>query len=122
MRYPNGGNVKLIATIAILAAILSPAAICQDQKKLTRAEAMGAVVNRVEPEYPALARQLKISGSVELEALVAESGAVEKVTIVAGNPVLTKAGSEALSKWKFRPFVADGKPVKAIAPVVIEFR
>ena len=52
---------------------------------------------------------------MELEAVVAESGAVEKVNIVSGNPVLTKAGIEALMKWKFKPVVADGKPVKALA-------
>jgi protein TonB len=78
---------------------LAAAAFCQDgAKKLTRAEALTLAVSKVEPEYPAMAKQLRINGSVELEALVSESGAVEKVTIVNGNPILTKAGVEALMK------------------------
>ncbi len=108
----------------ILAAALGVAAAYgQDaEKKLTKAEALSAATSKVEPEYPALARQLKIAGSVELEAVVGESGSVEKVNIVSGNPVLTKAGLEALMKWKFKPVVADGKPVKAIAPVTFDFK
>jgi protein TonB len=102
--------------------VLVTAAYCEDgAKKLTRAEALNAAVNKVEAEYPPLAKQLKISGSVELEAVIAEDGTVEKVNIVAGNPVLTKAGVEALKKWKFKPVMADGKAVKALAPVIFDF-
>lgn len=110
--------------ILILAAALGVAAAYgQDtEKKLSKNEALSAAASKVEPEYPPLARQLKISGSIELEAVVSESGAVEKVTIVSGNPVLTKAGVEALMKWKFKPVVADGKPVRALAPVTFDFK
>jgi protein TonB len=69
-----------------------------------------------------MALQLRIEGSVDLEAIVTESGSVEKVNIISGNPVLTKPASEALKKWKFRPFVADGKPVRVVAPVIMTFK
>jgi protein TonB len=102
--------------------VLATAAFCQDgAKKLTREEAQSAVVSKVAPEYPAFAKQLKISGLVNLEALVGEDGTVEKVSVVDGNPVLTKAGAEALMKWKFKPSTADGKPVKALAPISFTF-
>jgi protein TonB len=102
---------------------LATAGFCEDgAKKLTRAEAQSAVVSKVEPEYPAMARQLKMVGEVDLEAVVKEDGTVEKVNIVDGNPVLTKAGAEALMKWKFKPAMADGKPVKAVAPVTFSFK
>ena len=99
---------------------LATVGLCQE-KKLSQAEASSAAITKVEPRYPDLARQLNISGVVELEAIVAESGSVEKVNIVSGNPVLTKVGSEALMMWKFRPALADGKPVRAIAPVTFKF-
>ena len=69
-----------------------------------------------------MAKQLKIDGSVELEALVAESGAVEKVSIISGNPVLTRPAAEAVKKWKFAPFTADGKAVKALVPISMSFK
>jgi protein TonB len=112
-----------VKTTFFLLLALAAAGFCQDgAKKLTRAEAQSAVVSKVEPEYPPFARQLKISGQVDLEAVVAEDGTVEKVNVVDGNPVLTKAGVEALMKWKFKPAAADGKPVKALAPVSFTFK
>jgi TonB family protein len=98
-------------------------AFCQTApKKITKAEALSAVVTRVSPEYPPIAKQLKLQGEVDLEAVVSESGGVEQVSILSGNPVLTRPAAEALKKWKFTPFSDGGKPVKALAPVTISFR
>jgi protein TonB len=93
----------------------------QELKKLTHNEALNAVTSRVEPAYPAIARQLKVEGSVELEAVVTESGSVEQVKIVSGNAILTPPAAAALKQWKFKPFTADGKPVKAAAPITFNF-
>lgn len=90
--------------------------------KVSRPEAMAAAINKVQPEYPPMAKQLKVQGAVELEAVVAEDGSVEKVNIVSGNAVLTKPAVDALKKWKFKPFTADGKPVKALAPIGFDFK
>jgi protein TonB len=90
-------------------------------KKVTKADGLNAATNKVAPAYPPVARQLKIEGSVELEALVTESGAVEKVNIVSGNPVLTRPAVDAVKKWKFAPFTDEGKVVKALVPVSLSF-
>jgi protein TonB len=95
--------------------------IAQSVKKLSRSEAVSAVVSKVQPDYPPMARQLKIQGAVEVEATLSENGQVESVTIVSGNPVLTKPVVEAVKKWKFTPQTQDGKPVRAIAPVTVNF-
>ncbi len=97
--------------------------VAQDEiRKVTLAEANAAIVSKAPPEYPALAKQLKIEGKVELEAVVSDTGAVEKVNIVSGNPVLTKPAAEAVKHWKFTPFTEGGKPCKALAPVSISFK
>jgi protein TonB len=112
-----------VKTSLFLLIALAVAGFCQGgPKKLSHAEALNAVVSKVEPDYPPLARQLKIAGSVDLEAVVSEDGNVEKVDVVDGNPVLTKAGTEALMKWKFKPVMANGKAVKAVAPVTFSFK
>ena len=46
----------------------------KEPKKLSKAEALNAVVTRVQPEYPAVARQLKLAGDVELEVVITEEG------------------------------------------------
>jgi protein TonB len=98
-------------------------AVAQDApKKVTQAEATSAVVSKVSPEYPEMARKLRLSGSVELEATVGENGSVSSIKIVSGNPVLTRAASAALLKWKFKPFTENGTPVKAIVPLSFDFK
>ena len=111
--------LSLALTLGLMAGILA----AQDApKKVTKTEGLNAVTTKVPPEYPAIARQLKIEGAVELEVMVTEAGAVEKVNIVSGNPVLTRPASDAVKKWKFAPFTAEGKPVKAVVPVSLSFK
>ncbi len=122
-RFRVGGLLGMVA----LAGLFLNIGFAQDApkdapKKVTKSEGLNALTTKAAPEYPALARQLKIEGAVELEVLVAESGAVEKVNIVSGNPVLTRPASDAVKKWKYAPFTADGKTVKALVPVSLSFK
>ncbi len=114
--------MKLVRVSLLLASLAILGFGQEADKKVSKTEALQALVSKVAPEYPSIAMQLRIEGSVDLEATVTESGSVEKVNIVSGNPVLTKPAVEALKKWKFKPFIADGKPVRVVAPVSINFR
>ena len=108
-----------IALAALLGAVVS----AQDEpKKITRAEALSAVATKVQPDYPPMARQLRIQGTVELQVLVAETGEVLKVDIVSGNPLFTGPSAQAVKRWKFKPFVENGKPIRVLAPVTIDFK
>jgi protein TonB len=118
-RYRVGGLLGLVA----LAPLFLGMGLAQEApKKVTKSEGLNNVTAKVSPDYPAIAKQLKIEGSVELEALVTESGTVEKVNIVSGNPVLTRPASDAVKKWKFAPFTSDGKAVKVLVPVSMSFK
>ena len=115
--------VRLFLGYAVVALAIGGLACGRDSpKKVTRSEGLNNATTKVQPEYPAMARQLKVEGSVELEAVVSESGAVEKVNIVSGNPLLTRPAAEAVKKWKFAPFTAEGKAVKAVVPVSMSFK
>ena len=107
----------------LISVVMLGVACAQDApKKVSKSEGMSAVTTKVAPEYPAMAKQLKIEGAVELEAVVTETGVVEKVNILSGNPMLTRPAAEAIKKWKFAPFTSDGKVVKAIVPVGLNFK
>ena len=115
-------STAILGPVALAALFLGTGFAQEATKKVTKAEGLNAVTTKVPPEYPAIAKQLKIEGAVELEAIVTESGVVEKVNIVSGNPVLTRPASDAVKKWKFAPFTSDGKPVKAVVPVSLSFK
>ena len=117
--YPIKTALRCIALLALLGAI----ALAQDApKKITRAEALSALVTKIQPEYPPMARQLRVQGTVELEISVAETGEVAKVDIVSGNPILTNPAVQAVKRWKFRPFMEDGKAIRVLAPVTLDFK
>jgi len=65
-------------------------------------ESARKVVNRVVPAYPDVARTMNLKGNVEVEVVVAHSGAVKSVEIRGGgHPVLAKSAENAVFKWKW---------------------
>ena len=96
--------------------------MAEDARKVNQSEAQEAATFKAPPDYPSMARQLKIEGTVEVEAFITEAGTVEKTNIVSGNPILTRSVVEALKKWKFKPFLSDGRPIKAIAQLSFTFK
>lgn len=60
-------------------------------------------VEKPKPEYPQLARQLHLHGTVKIEAVIAPSGQVKETNILGGHPVLADAAVRALKEWKFEP-------------------
>ena len=61
------------------------------------------VVKMDQPAYPALAKQMHISGTVKLEATVERNGQVKDVKVLGGHPVLSDAAMNAAKRWKYEP-------------------
>jgi TonB family protein len=61
------------------------------------------IVNKVTPQYPALARTMSLRGTVKVEALVSSEGRVTKVNVKGGHPVLAQAALNAVREWKWEP-------------------
>ena len=55
------------------------------------------------PEYPELARRLKLHGIARVEVTVAPDGKVKEVKEIGGNPVLLQALVRAVNKWRYEP-------------------
>ncbi len=90
--------------------------------KVAEVSARQAALEKVQPEYPVLAKQMKLTGRVEIEALIDAEGNVEKTQVVTGNPLLSSAATAALKKWKFTPFTSDGKPTRVSTTISFDFR
>ncbi len=118
----HGVRIAMRPAAVIAALAVSSVALWAQPKRISNDQAMEAALTKVQPAYPAVAKQLNIEGGVELEATIDADGSVDRVNIVSGNPVLTKPSVEALKKWKFKPFTDGGKPVQAVAPFHFTFR
>jgi protein TonB len=81
-----------------------------------------AVIHRVEPLYPELARRARIGGVVSLEGVIGTDGRIRELKVLSGHPLLTKAALDAVSQWLYRPTTLNGDPVEVIAPIIVTFR
>jgi TonB family protein len=70
-------------------------------------EAKRKVRSKVVPEYPALAKQMNVTGKVKIEATIAADGHVISTRVVGGSPLLVNAALDALKKWRFEPAAHD---------------
>jgi TonB family protein len=81
----------------------------------------GDALVRVQPVYPAIARQINASGHVEVEITIDEKGRVLTAKAIKGHPTLKVAAEEAARKWVFRPVLLDGKPVRQSGTLTFVF-
>ena len=81
----------------------------------------GELIRRVSPIYPSQARSQRLEGTVVLAATVMEDGTVRDVKVVQGPPVLAQPAVDAVKRWRYQPFVLDGKPVKNSVVINIDF-
>ena len=65
------------------------------------------VRTRVVPEYPALAKQMNVTGKVKIEANISADGRVIGTRVVGGSPLLVNSALDALKKWRFEPAAKD---------------
>lgn len=70
------------------------------------------VRSNVPPEYPNLARQMNITGAVQLQVTVNAEGSVKDVRVLGGHPLLAQAAVDAVRLWKFRS--APGESVEVV--------
>lgn len=61
------------------------------------------IERRVPPNYPELAKRMRIGGTVRVAVTVAADGSVTEAKTVSGNRILAPAAEEAIKKWKFAP-------------------
>lgn len=79
------------------------------------------LVNRVEPQYPAIAKAAHISGVVHLRAVIGKDGTVRELEVVDGNPLLARAARAAVQAWRYQPTRLNGEPVEVETYVTVNF-
>jgi TonB family protein len=72
-------------------------------------------------DYPLLARQMKIKGSVILDALIGRDGIIQDLDVVSGAPILADAAKAAVRQWHFKPHRLGDETVETNAKIKVNF-
>jgi protein TonB len=81
----------------------------------------GNLIFRVQPDYPALARQVQVQGQVVLRAMISREGTIENLQVLSGHPMLVRAAVDAVRQWRYRPYVLNDEPVAVETEVKVNF-
>ncbi len=71
--------------------------------------------------YPIIDEKDPLQGQVVIRITTSETGEVESTEVMNGDPLLAAAAVNALKQWKFKPFIRNGKPVKASMNIPFSF-
>ena len=91
-----------------------------DRVQLSPQTAQNVTVS-VPPDYPLLARQMKVQGAVSLQALISRDGTIQELQILSGPGILAAAAREAVKQWHFKPYLQNGQPVETQARITVNF-
>jgi TonB family protein len=91
-----------------------------DRVRLSPQTAQSVSVS-VAPDYPLLARQMKVQGAVSLQALISRDGTIQELQILSGPSILATAAREAVKQWHFKPYLQNGQPVETRARITVNF-
>jgi protein TonB len=79
------------------------------------------LIHKVQPVYPALARQIRVQGRVEFTAVISKTGTIENLQLLSGHPMLVAAARDAILQWRYKPTLLNGEPVEVITDIVVNF-
>lgn len=116
------GLDTVVATAPHAAAALTVVAKPPDKPVQVGGDVQAAkLIRKIVPDYPALAKQARIQGTVRLTGVIAKDGSIEQLQVISGNPLLIPAAVAAVKQWLYRPTFLNGLAVEVIAPIDVIF-
>ena len=83
--------------------------------------AKARLIRQVRPQYPPLARQARIQGTVKLSAIISKDGSIQKLEVMSGHPLLVPAALAAVKQWRYRPTLLNGEAVEVLTNIDVNF-
>jgi protein TonB len=92
-----------------------------DSQLMNVGSLLDRATQKISPTYPTTARSAHVTGVVTVYVEVDEKGLVVAVPRTEGPQLLKKAAEDAARRWKFRPTMIDGQPVRVMGFISFNF-
>ncbi|MBZ5502131.1 MAG: energy transducer TonB [Acidobacteriia bacterium] len=90
-------------------------------RKISKGVMDALLIHRVQPEYPLAARVMRLSGTVNLRAIIGTDGAVRELQVLSGNALLVNAALAAVRQWRYQPTRLSSQPVEVETHITVTF-
>jgi protein TonB len=81
-----------------------------------------AIIKRVEPIYPELARKAGMQGKVFVKILIDKEGKVKRAVVIQGLEIFHEAATSAVVQWIFKPAIQHDRPVMVWMVIPVNFQ
>jgi TonB family protein len=89
---------------------------------ISQGVSQGLLIKKVAPAYPANALRMRIEGAVQLSATISKEGNIAEVKVLSGDAQLSRAATDAVKQWKYKPYLLNGEPVEIQTQITINFK
>jgi len=118
---PGGSMNGVLGSVLSSVPTVAPKIATPQRVRVSSGVSQGLLVRRVQPNYPPLARQARIQGTVILQAEISKDGSIQNLQLISGHPMLAPAAIEAVKQWKYRPYLLNGEPVEVETQIQVNF-
>jgi periplasmic protein TonB len=118
---PGGQMGGVIGGIISSTPVAVPKVAAPQRVRVSQGVTQGLLIRKIQPNYPPLARQARIQGSVLLQAVISKEGAIENLRLISGHPMLAPAALEAVKQWRYKPYILNGEPVEVETQITVNF-
>lgn len=118
------GTVLLVLLVATALLVAPPTRAGTDHAAdASEADAPVIPIVRVNPNYPRAAVENQVEGFVTAEFTITPDGSVADIVVLNSEPadVFNQVATDALAKWRFKPWIKDGTALPFRATQTIEF-
>ena len=116
-----GSNEVLRSILGNTPAPARPNVAPQRRFRISGGVSQGLLVHEVKPRYPPLALSTRVQGAVVLQAVIARDGTISNLRLYSGHPLLARAALDAVSQWRYRPYLLNGEPVEVETQITVTF-
>ena len=118
---PGGQMGGVIGGIISSTPVAVPKVATPQRVRVSLGVSQGLLIKKVQPQYPPLARQARIQGTVLLQAEISKDGTIENLRLISGHPMLAPAAIDAVKQWRYKPYLLNGEPVAVETQVQVVF-
>jgi protein TonB len=82
---------------------------------------VGNLLEKTVPQYPTIAKEAHIQGTVVLQATISQNGLIQNLRVISGPPLLQQAAIDAVRSWRYKPYLLNGEPVEVETTINVVF-